>query len=112
MARGEASPVGTERWSANGYCYRKLEDRWELVHRLIAEEKIGRRLGENEYATFIDGDKSNLDPKNIVIRIRGVQSLKKRLTQVEVKIQELEAVRDELRSRLEVRDTLIYTQEN
>lgn len=100
MPRGQTSEVGTERWSPNGYLYRRLDTHWELVHRLIAEEKLGRKLSENEYATFADGDRKNLDPDNIVIRVRGRSSLRRRLAQVQERIRELQATEEELLGRI------------
>lgn len=110
MARGQASPVGTERIAPNGYWYRKTEDRgWQLIHRLAAEEKLGRELKENEYAAFIDGNKNNFDPSNVEVRTRGQHSLKRRLAQVEARLQELTAARDELVERIARREALDYT---
>ena len=105
--RGVASDVDTERVSPNGYRYRKLESgKWELVHRLVAEETLGRPLHENEYATFADGDKTNLAPDNIIVRLRGRTSLRRRLAQVEARITELEGIRDDLKARLEAQEIL------
>lgn len=111
VTRGTPSPVGAERVAPNGYWYRKTEDRgWQLVHRLVAEEKLGRQLTENEFATFSDGDKQNFDPDNIIVQLRGKASLRKRLAQVEARIDELTATRDELKARLELQESLDYSQ--
>jgi len=107
MARGTAMPVGTERISNNGYLYRKQENGcWELVHRLIAEEKISRKLKSNEYAAFLDGDKTNFEPDNIIVQIYGRTSTRRKLAQVEARIAELTATRDELKQRLQVQQEL------
>lgn len=107
MARGETATIGSERVSANGYRYRKIDDgRWELVHRLVAEEKLGRALTNNEYAAFVDGNRQNLDPENIVVRLRGRTSLRRRLALVEARLAELSAERDHLKARLEAREAL------
>lgn len=109
MPRGATAEVGAERWSPNGYHYKKTEnDGWQLSHRLIAEEKLGRKLAENEYATFLDGDKTNLDPENIIVRTRGRQSLKRRIAQVEARLTELTATRDDLLERLRIQESLDY----
>lgn len=70
-------------------CYRKGEDRlpririkcgylvvsgyqYEIfVHRAIAEQKIGRKLREDEVAHHIDGNKLNNDPSNIKVVTRA-----------------------------------------
>lgn len=111
MARGSESPLGTEKVSQNGYLYRKIKDRegklrWELVSRILAEEKLGRALHGDEYVTFVDGDKTNLDPENITVRVRGKQSLRKRLAQVEARIAEYSAIRNEILERLKVQEQL------
>ena len=106
MARGAAANVGDERWSPNGYLYRKTENGWETVHRLLAEEALGRSLNENEYVTFKDNDKTNLDPGNIEVRLRGRTSLRRRLAQVEDRLRELSAVRDDLVRRIALQDEI------
>lgn len=111
MPRGSDAAIGTEKVSQNGYRYRKVQladktCKWELVSRLIAEERLGRPLESDEYATFIDGDKENLDPANIIVRIRGRASLTKRLAQVEARIAEYIAIRDDLKRRIEKRASL------
>jgi len=113
VARGTESEIGTERISANGYKYRKVDNGvWVLVHRLLAEEKLGRKLNENEYAAFIDGDRTNFDPQNIIVRLRGRASLRRRLAQVEARLAEMTALRDHLKQRLETQDQLDYTSAN
>jgi len=107
MPRGQASDVGTRRTSPNGYLYEKTKEGWELVHRLIAQEKLGRPLMHNEYATFADGDRKNLNPVNIIIRMRGRTSLRRRLAQIEAHIAELEAARDDIKRRLALQQEII-----
>jgi hypothetical protein len=106
MPRGQASQIGTRRTSPNGYLYEKTEHGWVLVHRLIAEKKLGRELMPNEYATFADGDRTNLNPDNIIVRARGRTSLRRRLAQIEAHIKELEAARDELKRRIALQESL------
>jgi hypothetical protein len=65
--RGNASPVGATRTAPNGYHYTKTEDGWELTHKLVAEEALGRKLASNERCRFKDGDRTNLKPDNIVV---------------------------------------------
>jgi len=72
--RGRRSQVGDTRVSLNGYHYTRTEDKWELTHRLIAEEKLGRPLAEDERIRFADNDRTNLDPDNIVVYIKRIRS--------------------------------------
>lgn len=96
MARGKKSKVGDTRWSANGYHYTRTEVGWELTHRLIAEDKLGRVLTPEERARFLDGDRTNLDPDNIdVYEIRQASKEKKR-ARLEARIEELQAQLEEL----------------
>lgn len=107
MPRGTESKVGTRRTSPNGYLYEKTENRgWVLVHRLVAEEKLGRELRSDEFASFSDGDKTNFDPKNIIVQLRGQTSLRRRLAVIEDRLRELNAERDEIKRRMELRETL------
>jgi hypothetical protein len=106
MPRGAEAPIGAERVAPNGYRYRKMDYGWELVSRVLMIEKIGRPLREDEYVAFIDGDKTNIVIENLEIRIRGKASLRKRLAQVEARLAEMLALRDELRERIKVRDAL------
>jgi hypothetical protein len=48
--------VGHHLADVRGYAYE---------HRLVAEEKLGRRLREGEVVHHIDGNTANNDPKNI-----------------------------------------------
>jgi hypothetical protein len=106
MARGVAADIGEERWSKNGYLYRKTARGWELVHRLVAEEKLGRRLTDNEYAAFADGDRTNLNPSNVVVKQRGRTSIRRRIAQVDARLAELSAVKQRLEDRLEAQEAL------
>jgi len=67
MPRGEKSPVGTVIINKNGYSQTKTEEGWKGTHIIILEEKLGRKLLAGERAKFVDGDKSNLHPDNIVL---------------------------------------------
>jgi HNH endonuclease len=102
MPKGTASPVGTETINQNGYRQRKTEDRgWVAVHVLLMEEKLGRRLAPNEFVKFVDGRRSNLDPSNLELRVRGdAKSPQARLAAVEARIEELQAEAEELRKEI------------
>lgn len=99
MPRGVKSEVGDTNVSANGYHYTKTETGWELTHHLIAMKALGRPLRSDETARFRDGDKTNLDPDNIVVMTKK-QSLRGRLAVVESKLAELNAERDDLLRKL------------
>jgi hypothetical protein len=49
----------------NGRTYAKYYGR--LQHRLIAEQKLGRKLSKDEVVHHIDGDRRNNDPDNLVV---------------------------------------------
>jgi len=106
MPRGQASPVGTERVAPNGYQYVKTPEGWELTSRVIAERNLGRTLRAHEYVTFKDGNRTNLDPSNIIVQFRGRTSLKRKLAQVEAQIESLEATKMELERRLRIQENL------
>jgi starvation-inducible outer membrane lipoprotein len=101
--RGQTAELGAKRISQNGYEYTKVEvngkPQWRLSHHLVAEEILGRPLREDERVSFVNSRK-DLSPDNIRITLRGQTSVSKRLAQIEARISELEAERDELRSQL------------
>lgn len=89
MARGKAASVGDTRVSANGYHYTRTETEWRLTHHIIAEQKLGRPLADDERAVFVDKDRRNLDPRNIFVAKRGKSNLRRRRAQIEARIDEL-----------------------
>jgi hypothetical protein len=89
----KARQDGEENVSQNGYRYRRVSGKWILVHKLVAEERLGRQLRANEGAYFVDGDRTNFDPDNIGVRVKGGGKLRSRLAAVEERIRELEAER-------------------
>jgi hypothetical protein len=95
---------GDEYTSANGYRYRRVEGRYRLVHHIIAEESLGRKLRADEGAYFKDGDRSNLDPSNIGVRVKGSGKDRTRLVAVEDRIRELVVERSEFLARLGLED--------
>lgn len=90
MARGQASNVGATRVAPNGYHYTKTEDGWELTHRVLAATKLGRPLHFNERAYFKDGDKTNIVPENIEVRVVKKVSAQERIEQKREQIKQLE----------------------
>jgi len=45
--------------------YRRWKDSKKLVHRSIAEKKIGGRIGWGRVVHHVDGDKQNNRPSNL-----------------------------------------------
>ena|SRR5580765_1811364 len=89
----EAVPVGTERKKLNGYTVVKTEDGWEFKHRLVAEDKLGRKLKSYERVVILDGDKANFDPDNIEVRVvkrpNEQRALAQRVEDLELEVHEL-----------------------
>lgn len=109
MPRGEASPVGTRRITQNGYWTTKTENGWRLDHHIIAEEKLGRALEDDERVEFIDGDRTNLKPKNIRIVFVGqrrtpYEKARKRLLRIEAWKERLDHEISELKIELDELD--------
>lgn len=104
MGRGQAAEVGQTRVAKNGYHYTKLEDgSWRLTHHITAEKKLGRDLRPNEMVQFVD-PKFKRDPYNEAgVRVikKKTSSLRRRLAQVETRIEELNAERNYIKKQLE-----------
>lgn len=94
--RGRKSKVGDTRVSANGYHYTRTKRGWVLTHRLAAAAKLGRQLGPDDRVTFKDGDRTNLDPENLIVSTVGKTSIEKRKARIEARIEELQHELDEL----------------
>lgn len=102
MARGKNVAPGATRISANGYHYTKKQDgKWELTHRIVAEEKLGRPLRENERVRFLDGNKDNRDPDNIEVYVTKDRSPRAELARLLAKREELDLRIEELQRELE-----------
>lgn len=102
--RGQTATVGATRISQNGYHYTKVEteggkSQWRLTHHLIAEEMLGRPLRDDERVSFI-GSRNNLSEENIRITIKGQTSISKRIAQIDSRIAELIAEKEELEAQL------------
>lgn len=96
MPRGKKAEVGDTRTAPNGYHYTRTESGWRLTHHIIAEESLGRRMETSERAVFHDGDRTNLDPSNIVVKPKGRSSSDARRARLEARIEELQAELAEL----------------
>lgn len=74
-------PIGSERLTKDGYIEVKVAERpsgrgpshdnWVGKHRLAWEQANGRKLSDDEIVVFADGDRSNLDPGNLVAMTRA-----------------------------------------
>ena len=74
-SNGLRLPVGSERVNVDGYFEVKVRQTsldprthkcWQLKHRVVWEEANGRPLSKDEIVIFCDGDRSNLDPSNLM----------------------------------------------
>jgi hypothetical protein len=98
--RGQRSDLGAVRMSPNGYHYTRTEVGWELTHRLVAGEKLGRRLADNERVRFKDGNRSNRDPDNLEVYIAHEGSKLKKLARLKARRDELQAQIDDLEEEI------------
>jgi len=101
MAKGRKAQIGDKNVSANGYHYTRTADGWVFDHHLIAEEKLGRKVSENERVRFVDGDRSNLHPDNVEIIKKGKANLRRRKAQIEARISELQGELKALEEEIE-----------
>jgi len=106
MARGQNVEVGATRVSQNGYHYTKVEKMpdtdkpgWRLTHHIIAEQKLGRPLRQDERVSF-KGKKSDLSPENILVTEKGQGSQRRRLAQLEARRDEIQAEIDAIKAEL------------
>jgi len=106
MARGQQVDVGATRVSQNGYHYTKVAVKpgtgkpgWRLTHHIVAEQKLGRPLREDERVSF-KGKKSDLRPENIIVSEKGQGSQRRRKAQLEARIAELQAELDIINAEL------------
>ncbi len=102
MARGRQAKVGDTNVSANGYHYTRTKSGWQLTHRIIAEEILGRPLYDDERVRFRDGDRNNLDPNNIEVYTKGSTTGRNRVSYLQKRLAQVEALRDELLAELEI----------
>jgi hypothetical protein len=96
MTRGQRAQDGDTFVNKNGYHHTRVNGSWMATHRLVAEQKLGRPLGEDEFVAFADLNRSNLHPDNIVIKKRGKTSARRRHAQLVARIDELYAELEEV----------------
>jgi hypothetical protein len=102
MAKGAAAPVGSERWSANGYHYTKSTTGWILTHRMLMEQKLGRSLLPHERVTFKNNNKRDIRIDNLELtEVKNDRTkLLRRKASIEDKIREFEAMLEEVNEEL------------
>lgn len=87
-------PIGSERWSSDGYLRRKMTDTgypprdWVAVHILLWQARHGA-IPKGHKVVFKDGDKKNIAPENLdlltnaeMMKRNSVHNLPKELKQV------------------------------
>jgi hypothetical protein len=84
----------------NGYHYTRYEDGWRLTHHALAEEKLGRPLREDERVVFVDGDRTNLDPANIEVKLKTAQTLRKKEARLVARIEQLQSELADVRAQI------------
>jgi non-ribosomal peptide synthetase component E (peptide arylation enzyme) len=88
--------VGTEKLTESGYWMVKLATgKWELKHRIIAAETLGRPLKPGERVVFKDSNRENLDPENLFVVVKdgvspNLRLLQKKLVKLEQLVEEIE----------------------
>ena len=112
MPRGQTTEIGTENVAQNGYTWVKTETGWKYKHVLVAEKKLGRPLEQDERVAFVDHDRNNFDPKNIIVTafvkknpsLTTLTKIRNRLGKVEERvtqeIQEIRSALDELEAEI------------
>lgn len=100
MTRGSAAQEGATMVSKNGYHYTKQGSRWRLTHHIVAEKKLGRDLREDERVSFLNGNKEDLHPDNLLVTVKGKASIRQRIARLEARISELQAELDQLHQLL------------
>lgn len=71
-------PVGTEVKNTNGYTIIKVAnpDKWIPKSHYIWQKYNGRKVKKGEQIVFLDGDKTNFDPENLILtKIGEIQAL-------------------------------------
>jgi len=104
VSRGKSADDGATFVNQNGYHHTRVDGAWVATHRLVAEKKLGRPLGPDEFASFVDGDRSNLDPSNIIVKKRGQTSLRRRRALLVSRLEELKAQLEVIDAELDVQN--------
>jgi hypothetical protein len=102
VPRGKAAEIGDTNVAKNGYHYTRVEEGWKLTHWITAEKMLGRPLEDNEMVQFID-KKFKRDPynaKGIRVIKKKTSSVRKRIAQIDARIEELQAEKANLEKEL------------
>lgn len=61
-------PIGSEKINCHGYVIVKVnaENKWRLKHHLVYEDYYGEKIEKSDKVIFLDRNKRNFDPKNLV----------------------------------------------
>ena len=86
--RGKSASPGDTNVAVNGYHYTRTKSRWRLTHHLLAEEKLGRPIADDEQVYFIDGNRKNLVKENIGVR-KKVRNNNRRKHQLRARLEQL-----------------------
>lgn len=97
-------PEGTIReW--NGYSTIKKDGQWRYTHHVIAEEEVLHRpLMRNEMVFFKDNDRTNLDPSNLMVKLKKPNRVFQKREMLRRRIRESEARLNELKGQLAALD--------
>lgn len=90
----QAVEEGAEFIAQNGYKYIKVGEEWRPAHHLVAEQKLGRRLIKGERVSFIDNNRSNLNPNNL--KIKTVTTLPAKMKRKNQILRRIEKLQEEL----------------
>lgn len=68
-------PIGSEKLNSRGEMLVKVNEnnKWRLKHHLIYEDYYGEKVGRWDKVIFLDGNRQNFNPKNLVKLSTGEQ---------------------------------------
>lgn len=71
----QTRPEGSERINKDGFTEVKIDyrNKWRLKHHLVYEDYYGEKVGRWDKVIFLDGNRQNFNPKNLVKLSTGEQ---------------------------------------
>ena len=71
----QTRPKGSERINKDGFTEIKIDyrNKWRLKHHLVYEDYYGKKVGRWDKVIFLDGNRQNFNPKNLVKLSTGEQ---------------------------------------